>query len=179
MAAMAKAGGGRVRLGIRIKFAFEQMALYNGTMQKAENLSGLPWLESKPERAIFDELQFACVYAVGPSGGRPLKIGWSKKLPDRVKQIQVGNWNALQVHDVVWTAGDMLAIRVFNEAVGLFDKARRRLTGDWFDLTPEFAQQAMRLASDKLGVPTFSHGAMLEKVRDIRRKRIDAAISGS
>jgi hypothetical protein len=148
-------------------------------MQKTEIVCGLPWLHSKPERAIFSELGFACVYAVGPSGGRPLRIGWSRQLKDRMKELQLGCWKDLQIHDIIWTAGDMLAIRIFNEAVAVLDKAKRRLTGDWFDVTPEFAQQAIRLASDKLTVPTFSHGDMLQKVRAIRKSRIDAAVRAS
>jgi hypothetical protein len=148
-------------------------------MQKTEIVCGLPWLHSKPERAIFSELGFACVYAVGPSGGRPLRIGWSKQLKDRMSDLQLGSWKELQIHDITWTAGDMLAIRLFNEVARLFDKANRRLSGDWFDVTPEFAQQAMRLASDKLNVPTFSHGDMLQKVRTVRKRRIDAAVRAS
>jgi hypothetical protein len=70
----------------------------------------------------------------------------------------------------------MLAIRIFNEVAAILDKAKRRLTGDWFDVTPEFAQQAIRLASDKLTIPTFSQGDMLQKVRSIRKSRIDAAV---
>ena len=139
-------------------------------------VAGLPWLSSKPERAIFDELSFACVYAVGPSGGRPLRIGWARQLKDRMQALQLGNPKELVLHECVWAAGDMLAIRVFNEVTSAFDKAKRRLFGDWFDLTPEFAQQAIRLASDKLGVPTFSHGDMLQKVRTVRKNRIDAAV---
>jgi hypothetical protein len=145
-------------------------------MQKTEIVLGLPWLSSKPERAIFDELQFACVYAVGPSGGRPLRIGWARQLKDRMQAIQLGNWNELQIHHIAWTAGDMLAIRIFNDVTAVLDKAKRRLTGDWFDVTPEFAQQAIRLASDKLTLPTFSHGDMLQKIRAIRKNRIDAAV---
>src|SRR5258706_10533383 len=122
-------------------------------MQKTETVCcGLPWLSSKPERAIFDELSFACVYAVGPTGGRPLRVGWAKQLKDRMSALQLGSWKELQLHHIAWTAGDMLAIRIFNDAAAILDKARRRLTGDWFDVTPEFAQQAIRLASDKLTV---------------------------
>jgi hypothetical protein len=146
-------------------------------MQKTEIVFGLPWLSSKPERAIFDELSFACVYAVGPIGGRPLRIGWARQLKDRMSALQLGSWKELQIHDIVWTAGDMLAIRVFNDVAGFLDKAKRRLTGDWFDVTPDLAQQAIRLSSDKLAVPTFSHGDMLRKVRAIRKNRIDAAVS--
>jgi hypothetical protein len=145
-------------------------------MQKTEIVCGLPWLSSKPERAIFDELQFACVYAVGPSGGRPLRIGWARQLKDRMQALQLGSWKELEIHHILWTAGDMLAIRLFNEVAATFDKAKRRLTGDWFDVMPEHAQQAMCLATDKLTVPTFSHGDMLQKVRAIRKSRIDAAV---
>jgi hypothetical protein len=145
-------------------------------MQKTEIVSGLPWLSSKAERAIFDELQFACVYAVGPSGGRPLRLGWARQLKDRMNALQLGNPKELQIHEIVWTAGDMLAIRVANEATALFDKAGRRLFGDWFDVTSEFAQQAIRISAQKAGVPTFTHGEMLEKIRETRKRRIEAAI---
>jgi hypothetical protein len=105
-------------------------------MQKTEIVCGLPWLQSKPERAIFVELGFACVYAVGPVAGRPLRISWGRQLKDTLAELQPGCWKPLQVHDVVWTAGDMLAVRLLNEATALLDKAKRRLTGDWYDVTP-------------------------------------------
>ncbi|MGX1363189.1 hypothetical protein [Bradyrhizobium elkanii] len=117
-------------------------------MQKTEIVCGLPWLSSKPERAIFDELQYACVYAVGPTGGRPLRIGWARQLKDRMQALQLGSWKELQIHHIAWVAGDMLAIRLFNEATATLDKAKRRLANDWFDITPEFAVQAIRLAAE-------------------------------
>src|SRR5205823_4876474 len=105
-------------------------------MQKTEIVAGLPWLHTKPERAIFLELGFACVYAVGPTGGRPLRISWAKQLGEKLKELQPGCWKELQVHDVAWTVGDMLAVRLLNETTGMLDKAKRRLAGDWFDVTP-------------------------------------------
>lgn len=145
-------------------------------MQKTEIGGGLPWLSSKPERAIFSELGFACVYAVGPSGGRPLRIGWSRQPKDKLQALQLGSWKELQIHDILWTPGDMIATRLFSEVVSILDKARRRLNGDWFDITPEFAQQAIRLASGKLTAVTFTHNEMLEKVRAVRKGRIEAAV---
>lgn len=38
-------------------------------------VGGLPWLSSKPELKIFADLELACVYALGPTGGQPLRIG--------------------------------------------------------------------------------------------------------
>ncbi|MHC2552414.1 hypothetical protein ACVJ6Q_003709 [Bradyrhizobium elkanii] len=145
-------------------------------MQKSEMVFGLPWLSSKPERAIFDELQHACVYAVGPTGGRPLRIGWARQLKDRMQALQLGSWKELQIHHIAWVPGDMLAIRLFNEATATLDKAKRRLANDWFDITPEFAQQVIRLATDKSGIQTLTHGEMLQKVRNIRKSRIEDVI---
>ena len=145
-------------------------------MQKSEMAFRLPWLSSKPERAIFDELQYACVYAVGPTGGRPLRIGWARQLKDRMQALQLGSWKELQIHHIAWVAGDMLAIRLFNEATATLDKAKRRLANDWFDITPEFAQQVIRLAMDKSKIPTLTHGEMLQKVRSVRKSRIEDVI---
>lgn len=145
-------------------------------MQKTEISHGLPWLQPGPERAIFLELGFACVYAVGPIAGRPLRISWAKQLRDKLVELQPGCWKELKAHEVLWTAGDMLAIRLLNEATALLDKAKRRLAGDWFDVTPEFAQQVLRFATDKTGIPTFTHAEMLDRVRSTRRSRNDAEI---
>lgn len=143
---------------------------------QTEIVNGLPWLHSKPERAIFKELGFACVYAVGPSGGRPLRIGWAKQLKDKLAELQPGCWKALSVHDVMWTAGDLLAVRLLGEATSMLDGAKRRLTGDWFDVTAELAQQTLRIAREKCGVPTFTHAEMLDRVRAERERRIESAI---
>jgi hypothetical protein len=148
-------------------------------MQKTEIICGLPWLHSKPERAIFLELGYACVYAVGPIGGRPLRISWARQLKDKLAELQPGSWKQLQVHEVVWTAGDMLAVRLLNEVAGVLDKAKRRLLGDWYDVTPELAQQALRFATDKTGVQTFTHAEMLDRVRAERKRKIDLAIKNA
>ena len=145
-------------------------------MQKTEIICGLPWLHSKPERAIFLELGYACVYAVGPIGGRPLRISWARQLKDKLTELQPGYWKQLQVHEVLWTVGDMLAIRLLNEVAGVLDKAKRRLLGDWYDVTPELAQQTLRLATDKTGIQSFTHAEMLDKVRAVRKSRIEAAV---
>jgi hypothetical protein len=141
-------------------------------MQRTEIFYGLPWLQTKPELKIFKELGFACVYAVGPSGGRPLKISWSRQFREKLIELQGGNWNALQVHDVAWMSGDLVAMRTVSDMTAILDKAKRRLIGDWFDVTPELAKQTLRLATDKAGIPTFTHVEMLDKVKKERNRRI-------
>jgi hypothetical protein len=144
-------------------------------MQRTEIVCGLPWLQSKPERAIFLELGYACVYVVGPSQGRPLRISWAKQLPDKLAELQPGSWKPLSVHDVTWTVGQMLAVRLLGEATSMLDGAKRRLTGDWFDVTAELAQQTLRIAKEKTGIPTFTHAEMLRKVTAERQRRLDIA----
>jgi hypothetical protein len=144
-----------------------------------ETVSGVPWLSSRAERAIFDEIKYACVYAVGPSGGRPLRLGWSRYPLERVRQLQQGNWKELTLHDLTWTAGDIVATRLLGDTERILDLAKRRIHGDWFDVTPELASQTIRVASSNLNIPTFTHSEMLEKVRSVRKKRIDAAVRAS
>ncbi|XIA62009.1 hypothetical protein ACFIOY_20155 [Bradyrhizobium sp. TZ2] len=50
---------------------------------------------------------------------------------------------------------------------------------DGFEVTPELAHQAIRLASHKLNLSTFTHTEMLTNLRDVRQKRIEAAIRAS
>ncbi|WFU52235.1 hypothetical protein QA639_21240 [Bradyrhizobium pachyrhizi] len=145
-------------------------------MQKTELVYGLPWLSTKPERAIFDELQFACVYAAGPLGGRPLRLGASTNLKKRIECLQPGSWEPLKIHHAIWTTNEAFAVRIFNDTAALFDKANRRLVGDWFDVTSELAIQAIRIAGEKANIPLLSHDGLLAKVRGIREKRLDSGI---
>jgi hypothetical protein len=144
-------------------------------MQKTEIVCGLPWLQSKPERAIFLELGYSCVYVVGPSQGRPVRIHWAKQLPEKIAELQPGCWKPLSLHDVAWTVGDKLAIRLLRDTTTILDGAKRRLEGDWFDVTAELAQQTLRIASEKGGIPTFTHADMLGRVRAERQRRLNLA----
>jgi hypothetical protein len=58
----------------------------------------------------------------------------------------------------------------------MLDGAKRRLTGDWFDVSAELAQQTLRIAKEKSGIPTFSHAEMLSRVTAERKRRLDLAI---
>lgn len=145
-------------------------------MQKPDSVYGLPWPSSKPERAIFAELKYACVYAAGPAGGRPLRIGASTNLLKRIECLQPGSWKELMVHHVIWTENDVLASRIAADTAALLDKSNRRMTGDWFDVTPELASQAIRIVAEKGGVPFLSHSDVLARVKSIRQDRLDKGI---
>jgi len=117
------------------------------------------------------------VYAVGPLGGRPLRIGWARQLKDRMQELQLGSWKELSIHHLVWMVGDMLAIRLLNDVTKLVDQ--RRLHGDWFDITADLGTNAIRIAAERQPFQTFSHTEMLAKVRQIRKDRIEAAVRGA
>jgi hypothetical protein len=146
-------------------------------MGKSEIVSGLPWFSTKPEREIFSKLGFCSVYAAGPNGGRPLRIGVSANLQSSLKTMQLGCWKELQVHHIIWVDGELLANRIASDVCDVFDKGNRRLVGSWFDVTAEFAVQAMRLATDRSGIRFLSHGEMLDHVRSVRKRKIEVAIA--
>ncbi|WP_315768497.1 MULTISPECIES: hypothetical protein [unclassified Bradyrhizobium] len=159
------------------KFAFKRIRPHTGGMGKSEIVNGLPWFSTKQEREIFTKLGFCSVYAVGPDGGRPLRIGVSANLQSSLKTMQLGCWKELQVHHIIWVDGELLANRIAGDVCGVFDKGNRRLAGSWFDVTAEFAVQAMRLSTDKSRIRFLSHGEMLEQVRSVRKRKIEEAIA--
>jgi len=135
---------------------------------------GLPWL-SKWERKIFDKQGYAAIYAGGPAAGRPIYIGFTQKLPDRMTAIKSECAGDFALHSVVWTEGSPVARRIMIEAEAILDKAGRRLRSNLFDVTSDLARQVILSAADKAGVPIFSHGQMLARIRAIRQHHIDAA----
>jgi hypothetical protein len=140
---------------------------------------GLPWFNNNREKQTFKEQEFACVFAAGPYAGRPLYIGRTAHLRDRMSDLKSKCNGDLALHCIAWTAGDPLARRVVSEAEAVLDKAGRRLPSNMFDVTPELAREVIRIAADKARVPTFTHDQMLEKVRGIRLARIEAAIAAA
>lgn len=141
-----------------------------------ETIPGLPWFTRKPEQAIFDELKFACAYALGPEKGRPLKIGWCGQPKDRITALQAGNWHPLRVHTIMWTLGWHMAQRIEAEAHRLLEAAGRTLGNGWFDITTEFGGPTLQVAADNLKIPFFSHDSLIDRVRQVRERRIAAQV---
>ena len=94
-----------------------------------------------------------------------------------MQELQLGSWKQLSIHHLVWTIGDMLAIRLLNDVTKMVDK--RRLHGDWFDITSDLGVNAIRIAAERQPFPTLSHTEMLAKVRQIRKEKIEAAVRGA
>ncbi|WP_375049488.1 hypothetical protein [Bradyrhizobium sp. 8-10B] len=144
-------------------------------MTSTRTCHGLPWL-SKWEKKIFDRQGYAAIYAAGPAPGRPIYVGFTGKLPDRMTAIKSECAGDFALHSVVWTEGDPLARRIMIEVEAILDKAKRRLRSNLFDVTPEFARKVVLFAADRAGVQIFTHDQMLARIRSIRQLMIDGAV---
>jgi hypothetical protein len=141
-----------------------------------ENFNGIPWFTSKPECAIFNELQYACVYAAGPETGRPLRLGASRNIKNRMTHLQNGCWLPLKIHEIWWVVGEPIANRLRDACAEVMDKAKRRLIGEWFDVDQKWMNNVITFAAGKQRIALTSHARMLADVRDIREKNVASRV---
>lgn len=142
---------------------------------------GLPWF-SKAERALFNELDYACVYAIGPGAAGPIKVTWGAKLPEKLAELQAGSWLPLAFHEVAWTMGPPLAMRLKGEIHRRLDARGLRLQGDWFAVSVDEILPVYQQATDALGLKTWTHAQMVQHVHELRERRLRkevASLSGS
>lgn len=104
-----------------------------------------------------------CVYAVGPESGNPIKIGLAENIANRVSGIQTSNWVKLKCHLAAWTPGPAYAKMLEANCHKLLDKASKRISGEWFDINPEWAAKVIAHCAEDLGIKTLSHREMLKK----------------
>jgi hypothetical protein len=123
---------------------------------------------------MFNALDYACVYAIGPEKGRPLKVGATGSPQARFSQIQTDNWREMLVHEIVWTLGPPLANRLQAEIHRILTKAGRHIRGEWFDVPVEYILPTFQVATDNTKVETFTHEAMIERVAQARQARTRA-----
>ncbi|MEE9481810.1 GIY-YIG nuclease family protein [Methylobacterium ajmalii] len=125
---------------------------------------GLPWFRHRRDLKVFEAQKLSCVYAIGPVGGRPLKIGYCANPQVYLTEIQACHWAEMKLHEMVWTSGAPVARRLEDELHRLFDKASRRIRGEWFDVPIEMVLPAFDVAARNLKIKTFTHDAMLEGI---------------
>lgn len=134
---------------------------------------GLDWFSSAEEKLV-RELEYACVYAVGPIKGRPLFVGASNDPRRKLMEIANLHWQGLKVHEMAWTAGPPLAKRLERELQKLLKG--RHMHAQWYDVTVDLIVPAFQIATDKSGVKTWTHQGMLDHVADLRERRIEKAV---
>ncbi|WP_298962322.1 hypothetical protein [uncultured Methylobacterium sp.] len=146
--------------------------------QTHDLVCGIPFFRRHSDIALFQKLGFACVYAVGPLAGRPMRIGWTSSPSGRFSNLQSSHWKEMKIHDIVWTPGKPLAQRLDEEVNRLLTQAGRHLRGDWFDVTPEMIVPTLQVATDNLKIPTFTHEAMLQRFEEAKEMRASHVLKG-
>jgi len=144
-----------------------------------QHVCGMPWFEARQEIDLFRELEYACVYALGPAEGAPLRIGMTADPRRELGILQAENWQDLIAHEIVWTAGKPLARRLKAEVHRLLDGEGRRIRADWFRLERDEAWPLIKTAAATLKIPTFSHQEMMRRVRSLREDRIAQALASA
>ena len=102
-------------------------------------------------------VDFCAVYAIGPEKGRPIKIGYGHDLEYRLSGIQTGNWIKLMVHFNVWVVDLMLARRIELACHSLLDKVKKRISGEWFDVTADWAKKVILFAGHQEKIPFYTN----------------------
>ena len=91
---------------------------------------------------------FVCVYVVAPAPEGPSKVGYAVDIFGRMKGMQTGNWVKLYVHSALWCAGPPVAHRV--EEVTHFKLMDHAIGGEWFNIRPEEAEEAVKKVAAEL-----------------------------
>lgn len=134
----------------------------------------LKWFDNRQSQAVFDELGYSAVYAVGPAQSDKSKISWGSQLPTRLVQIQNAHWQPLTLKTAMWTAGHIFAERLMRLVSELIDC--RRIRGDWFDIPTGLLENAIRIAAGKANISLKTHEEMLASVVAERERRINRLI---
>lgn len=87
-------------------------------------------------------MKLSYIYAIGSDNGN-IKIGFSNNPHQRLRSLQTGHNEPLQIHYIH---------EVSEENVKVFEKiihkqlAHKRVHGEWFDITPSDVEQHIRFA---------------------------------
>ena len=128
------------------------------------------------KRQHLKEVGAYCIYVIGPIETGPMKIGYAFDVVQRFAHVQTGNWERLFIYHVLWCPGKPIAIRVENEIHAILQQAKRKISGEWFDLDLEWSKRTVQFVARKL-YPTavfLSHGQMIDFLRKKQLDRCDA-----
>jgi hypothetical protein len=95
------------------------------------------------------------IYVISPKSGVACKIGLAKYPRKRLGDLQVGCWEKLEFAGCIGFVEDNL-MPVEKLAHKLAEKVGRRLSGEWFDITPTKALECIYRASLEFGIEPMS-----------------------
>lgn len=135
-------------------------------------------IEAKAEEA----LGHCAVWCIGPPEGIwrhgfnapqfPVTFGTTIDPDAILKQARVWSYDHMDLLSVVWCESRQAAKAVLGEIEDLLEMAYQ-IHGRWYDMTPEVAEQTIRLAADAAGVRVFDDATRKERLRQQVRREFE------
>lgn len=95
---------------------------------------------------------FCGVYVISPDSLTPCKVGVSKNAMKRIIDLQIAHWRPIQVSEYRWCKSVADAVKVEKQTHVILREAGRELMGEWFDVRPKAALEAMEWAALTLNI---------------------------
>lgn len=98
---------------------------------------------------------YGCIYFIGPVDGSPLKIGISLNPFSRLIELQIGNWEELVLHGVIWADFED-AEKIEKTSHKIADKSGILARGEWVWGSLETCIDLVMEAAQKKKLPLFT-----------------------
>lgn len=102
-------------------------------------------------------LPYCGVYVISTDSLNPCKIGVAQNAVRRLTNLQIAHWRLLQVSEYRWVESSAAAFAVEKEAHSILSANGKGLLGEWFDVRPKEAVEAIEWAGLTLGIEINNH----------------------
>lgn len=140
----------------------------------------------KPAGKVYDKIHalfgqrvdFCSVYAIGPADKKyPIKIGYADNPDRRLRELQTGNPDKLEIIALTWVMSWKLARRVEKRCHAILDKVNKRIDGEWFDIDGWWAKKVIAVAAREENIPLYSNQAVKATEIDLAEFRHQRLVS--
>lgn len=97
---------------------------------------------------LIEDIEY-CVYFI--TDGYAVKIGMASTLPNRIKQLQIGNPRKIRALFVIKADNQVEALRIEGDLHKTFNN--KHLLGEWFDITDEDIKRGCKDLGYEIGKP--------------------------
>lgn len=115
-------------------------------------------------------LPYCSIYVIAPDGHWPCKIGISVYARKRINQLQTSHWKRLEVARCFWVGSVFEARRIEKKAHQILKDDGAYLLGEWFDKTPEKAEEVIEFAAMLEGIDLNREIDSPDVLSDIKRE---------
>jgi Meiotically up-regulated gene 113 len=117
---------------------------------------------------------FHSLYLVVPASKTALKVGIARDPEQRLRGLQNANFEKLQFHRFWWLAGLPIAARIEKHFKENFAPAVIR--GEWFDVSPQTAEDFVLNSIQSLQTWGIGQDEMLKLMEQSERRRIEQTL---